>query len=265
MNGQEFFTPLAFDFLWESAGLGELPYPLRVRSHGATEDERSALRHRVSVEFNARGLRDQAGRLEPRIEDWLELLARGSITIDALHIPEFRKPPVAILAAADGQNAVLAVQDADGIWLRPAFAEGLASAVVDLLPAGSRGTEASITLPVDEAMRIPPNRVPVPAADAPADGGRRRRSSLSDRVTDPREAYGRLIGQPRLRGGQLAANSRDDLGFRRRSPVLAWFDTASGRYLSISRPGADGREWMTVSSADAKTLRSRLAEMAAAL
>lgn len=265
MNGQEFFTPLAFDFLWESAGLGELPYPLRVRSHGETEDERSTLRNRVRVELNARGLRDESGRLEPRIEEWLELLARGSVSIDALHIPEFQKPPVAILAAGNGQNAVLAIQDADGVWLRPAFAEGLASAVVDLLPAGNRGTEASITLPVDEALRIPPNRVRVPAAEVPADGGRRRRSPLSERITDPREAYARLIGQPRLRGGQLAANSRDDLGLRRRSPVLGWFDTASGRYLSLSRPGADGREWMTVSPADAKTLRSRLGEMAASL
>ncbi|GLY68576.1 ESX secretion-associated protein EspG [Amycolatopsis taiwanensis] len=265
MNGQEYFTPLAFDFLWEAAGLGELPYPLRVRSHGATEDERAVLRQRVNVEFSARGLRDQAGRLEPRIEEWVQLLARGSVTIDALHIPEFQKPPVGILAAADGENGVVAVQDADGIWLRPVFAEGLASAVVELLPAGTRGTEASITLPVDEALRIPPNRVPVPAADAPADGGRRRRGSLSERVTDPRESYARLTGQPRLRGGQLAANSRDELGLRRRSPVLAWFDTATGRYLSLSRPGADGREWITVSPADAKTLRSRLGEMVAAL
>jgi hypothetical protein len=53
------------------------------------------------------------------------------------------------------------------------------------------------------------------------------------------------------------------LGAKRRSRVLAWFDTAGGRYLSVSRAGTDGREWVTVAPADAKTLRTRLAEMVA--
>lgn len=265
MNGQEFFTPPAFDFLWEAAGLGEPPYPLRVRSHGATEDERAVLRRRVNVELQARGLRDHSGRLDPRLEDWCALLARGSLTIDALHIPEFQKPPIGILAASDGDQGVVAIQDADGFWLRPAFAEGLVSEVVGLLPPGTRGTEASVTLPVEEALRIPPSRAAVPAGDSTEGRPRRRRGSLAEQVTDPRETYARLTGQPRLRGGQLAANVRTELGGRRRSPVLAWFDTATGRYLSLARPGSDGREWMTVAAADAKTLRGRLADMVVAL
>ncbi|HET6500935.1 MAG TPA: ESX secretion-associated protein EspG [Amycolatopsis sp.] len=263
MTAQEFFTPLTFDFLWEAAGLGEVPYPLRARSHGATEDERAALRQRANVELKARGLRDQAGRLQPHIEEWFVLLSRPSISVDALHIPEFQKSPIGVLAASDGTDAVIAIQDTDGVWLRPAFAEGLVSAVIDLLPPGGRGSEASITLPVEEALRVSPSRVPVPAGEAAPEPGRRRRTPLSERVTDPREAYARLIGQPRLRGGQLVANSRDDLGGRQRSPVLAWFDTASGRYLSLSRSGSDGRDWITVAPADAMTLRSRLGEMVA--
>jgi hypothetical protein len=264
VNGQEFFTPLAFDFVWEAAGFGELPYPLRVRSHGATEDERAGLGRRVNIELQARGLRDRSGRLDPRVEDWCALLARGSLSIDALHIPDFQKPPIGILAASDGEQGVVAIQDADGFWLRPTFAEGLVSEVIGLLPPGTRGTEASVTLPVEEALRIPPNRTAVPAG-ASGEGRSRRRGSLAEQVTDPRETYARLTGQPRLRGGQLAANVRTEMGGRRRSPVLAWFDTASGRYLSLARPGADGREWMTVAAADAKTLRGRLTEMVAAL
>jgi hypothetical protein len=264
-SNAEFFTPLTFDFLWEAVGLGELPYPLRVRSHGQTTDERSALRQRAHNELKARGLRDHFGRLEPHVEEWFTVLARPTLSVDALHIPEYQAPPVAILAASDGRTGVLAIQDADGVWIRPTFAEGLASAVVELLPAGNRGNEASITLPVDEALRIPPSRVPAGAgADEPAPRTRRK-ASLSDQVADPRDSYARLAGQPRLRGGQLAANSRNDLGSRRRSPVLAWFDTASGRYLSLSRPGTDGREWVTVAPADAKTLRTRLGEMVAGL
>ncbi|WP_199431556.1 ESX secretion-associated protein EspG [Qaidamihabitans albus] len=259
MPTQEFFTPVAFDFLWESAGIGELPYPLRVPSHGETETERLALRKRVRTEFAARGIADSP------VQDWLGLLARPSLSVDALHIPEYQAPPVAVLAASDGRQAVVAIQDSDGVWLRPVYPDGLASSVVDLLPRCERGTTASVTLPLAEALRTRPSRPTVGAGAPSPDAGRRARSrgGLSEQPADPREAYAQLSAQPRIRGGQLAANSRDELGGKRRSPVLAWFDTGTGRYLSLSRAGVDGSEWVTVSPADAKTLRSRLAEMIA--
>ncbi|WP_326944932.1 ESX secretion-associated protein EspG [Amycolatopsis sp. NBC_01307] len=260
---QEFFSPLAFDFLWESARVGELPYPLHVRSHGATEDERVALRHRTDVELKARGIREPRGRLAPPIEDALELLAFAPLTIDALHIPRFETPTVGVLAAADDTKGVLAVQDADGIWLRDVPPDALVSAVIGVLPAGPRGTEASVTLPLDDALHTAPIRVPVslPASGEEENKGKRR-TPLSERVVaDPREAYARLAGQPRLCGGQLAANSRSPVGAKQRSRVLAWFDTATGRYLSLSRAGTDGREWVTVAPADPPTLRTRLGEM----
>lgn len=261
---QEFFSPLAFDFLWESARVGELPYPLIVRSHGATENERVSLRHRVDVELKARGIREPRGTLAPPIEDALHLLAFAPLTIDALHIPQFEAPAVGVLAAADETKGVLAIQDADGIWLRDVPPDGLVSAVVGVLPAGPRGSEASVTLPLDDALRTAPIRVPVPSSGEEEDRrrGKARRAPLSERLTaDPREAYGRIAGQPRQRGGQLAANSRSQVGAKQRSRVLAWFDTATGRYLSLSRAGTDGREWVTVAPADPATLRTRLGEM----
>lgn len=257
MPTQEFFTPVAFDFLWEQARVGELPYPLTVRSHGETETERMALRRRANTEFAARRIEDTP------VPEWINLLAWSTVSIDALFIPEFQAHPVGALAASDGSQAVLAVQDADGVWLRPIYPDGLASAIVGLLPRTPRGTEASITLPMDEALRARPARQGVLSASP--GGGARRRASLADRPADPREAYAQLIGQPRLRGGQFAANSRDNLGGKRRSSVLAWFDTASGRYLSSSRAGTDGREWVTVAPAEEKTLRTRLAELLASV
>ncbi len=236
VSAQEFFTPVAFDFLWEEAGVGELPYPLSVPSHGDDEAERAVLRQRVHAEFSARGI------VSSPVGEWLEVLARPSVSVDALHIPEFQQHPVAALAASDGSRAVLAVQNADGIWLRSIYPDGLVSAIVDLLPANGRGAKD--------------------AKDA-KDTAPRRRGGLADRSHDPVETYAQLIAQPRLRGGQLAANSRDDLGGKRRSSVLAWFDTASGRYLSVSRTGPDGREWVAVAPADTKTLRSRLGELVA--
>jgi hypothetical protein len=274
---QEFFSPMAFDFLWEAMRIGELPYPLQVCSHGATEEERHVLRQRTHAELRARGIRDRNGSLEPHVEEWLSLLARPTISLDALHIPDFQRPPIAVLAATDGREGVVAIQDSAGIWVRPAPADGLVSTVVDLLPPGRRGTESSITLPLDQALRTTPNRVPVPGGttvvESRAEESKQHRerpqpkvrTSLSDRVANPREAYATLSGQPRLRGGQLAVNSRNHLGGKQRSRVLAWFDTVSGRYLSLSRAGADGREWVTISPAEPKTLRTRLNEMVAGL
>ena len=64
-----------------------------------------------------------------------------------------------------------------------------------------------------------------------------------------------------LRGGQIAANARDRLGGRRRSPVLAWFDDETGRYLGQIGTAPDGHGWTTVAPADAATLRHRISEM----
>lgn len=271
VSTQEFFTPLAFDVLWDTMRLGDVPYPLTVASHGATENERMSLRNRVHTELAARELCDAHGRFSPRIESWMGLLARPTLSVDALHIPAYEADPVAILAAADEHNAVLAIQDGDGIWIRPTYPDGLASSVVELLPPGHRGTESSISLPLDEALHIQPDRMPTGRAGAAGNGAdehapgmrgkRRQQRSLADRERDPRQAYARLTGQPRLCGGQLAANSRSFVGTKQRSSALAWFDTATGRYMSLSAPGTDSMEWVTVSPADAKTLRSRLSEM----
>lgn len=281
-------SPLEFDFLWEELRLGEQPYPLRVRSHGKTMDERASLRHRVDRELRAAGVKDNYGRLDPTLEGWLRLLAMNTHSVDAAHIPEFQAHPVSALAASDGSNAVLAVQDAEGIRLRPIFPEALVSEIVTLLPHAERGTARSITLSLDEALRTPPALVKVAGQTTPGEpepseskpepksrfGLRKQpqtaepqlRRPLSERTAgNPREDYALLIAQPRLRGGQLAANARDEAGRKYRSPVLAWFDTVTGRYLSLARTGQDGHEWVTVSAADAKTLRTRLSELLASV
>ncbi|MQA62718.1 MAG: ESX secretion-associated protein EspG [Actinophytocola sp.] len=274
-----FLTPLTFDILWEEQRLGEQPYPLRVPSHGETMDERSLLRQRVGRELSAQGLKDSYGRLDPALDAALRMLAVNQLSVDAVHIPDPDTAPLAALAATDGATAVLATQDADGIWLREIFPDALVSEIVNLLPSSRRGVERSVTLSLDDALRTPPARVKVAAtgqAEATADAeqkGRfglrkpprqqeRPRRPLSERTAgNPREDYALLAAQPRLRGGQIAVNARNEAGRKFRSPVLGWFDTVTGRYLSITRAGRDGHEWVTLSPADAKTLRTRLADM----
>jgi hypothetical protein len=80
-----------------------------------------------------------------------------------------------------------------------------------------------------------------------------------------REVMKSLADQPKLRAGQLAANARNPMGGRSRAPVLSWFDTHDGRYLTYSSKGRDGTDWMTIAPADAATLRHRLTELLSSL
>jgi len=222
-----FLTPLTLDFLWESLDAGEPPYPIEVRSHGTTMDERGELRQQVSGEL--RGLDD-------RVQDWLALLARAERSIDSVY-QESPEPPASAIAVAAGSRALLATQTAEGLWLRPIDTAALASAVVDLLPPAPRGTEPSIS---------------VAAEDLP-----------HGRTHADRQVLARFAAQRNRRAGQLAVNARKPMGGRTRSPVLSWFDTETGRYLTYAKRGADGREWLTIAPADAPTLRHRLTELMA--
>jgi hypothetical protein len=237
--------PLALDFLWEVHGAGELPYPLEVRSHGATMDERAALRRRVREDLMAGGLIDHSGRIDPELEDWFGTLAHADLSIDAVFLPELDAPPVLALAAVGRGGAVLAVQLRDGLRLRRIPADGLVSTIVGMLPAARRGSEPSISVPADEL-----NALLVPA------GATERTSTV-----ETRKALAKLTALPNRRGGQIGANSRSDMRGRRRSTVLAWFDNDTGRYLSLRRGSSDGRDWVTIAPADAATLRHRIGEL----
>ncbi|GAB3442956.1 ESX secretion-associated protein EspG [Actinophytocola sediminis] len=237
MPGERRLGPLALDFLWEAIGAGELPYPLEVRSHGTTMDERAALRRRVREDLVADGLIDHRGRLEPELEDWFGTLTQADVSIDAVFLPELTAPPVLALAAAGRAGAVLAVQHQQQLRLRSVPRDGLVSAIVGLLPGAQRGTEQSISVPADELALV-------------AAGGSQRTSELE------RKALVKLTTLANRRGGQLAVNSRTDVRGRRRSPVLSWFDNETGRYLTQTRDG-----WTTIAPTDAATLRHRLGEL----
>ncbi|WP_410666579.1 ESX secretion-associated protein EspG [Amycolatopsis sp. cmx-4-68] len=253
MPNAELLTPVEVDFLWESAGLGELPYPLRIRSHGETADERSLLRRRTLEGLTARGLADGRGRPEPHVEDYFGLLAQPELSLDAVQLIAPDAEPLLAIAAVLGGQGLLAVQDTRGLHLQPCPPDGLASAIVSLLPGAPRGTEKSITVPLEQL-------VGTSGADFLARRGNGDERTSAD---EDRKALAKLHAQPRLRGGQIAANARSRVGGRTRTPVLSWFDTESGRYLTQASRGRDGRDWITIAPADAATLRHRLGELLA--
>lgn len=252
MTRAELLTPLELDFLWESFGAGELPYPLRLRSHGATVDERAQLRGQVLAGLAQRGVADGRGRPEPHIEDFFETLATAEVSVDSVHLGAPGAPPLLAVASSLGGAGLLTVQDERGFHFQPIPADGLVSGIVSLFPPASRGSEKSITVPLAELV-----------GGSGADFLQRRPSAGTGwpNADDDRKALSRLQAQPRLRGGQLGANARNRMGGKTRAPVLSWFDTESGRYLTQASHGHDGRDWITVAPADAAALRHRLGEM----
>jgi len=180
------------------------------------------------------------------------------LSIDSVFLPELAAEPVRALAVAGRGSAILAVQSAAGLSLRKIPSDGLVMAIVGLLPFARRGTEQSVTLPAEDIAAVAPARGGVMRGN-PASGRGAGDGRISEAET--RQTLARLTALPRQRGGQIAVNSRNELGGRRRSPVLAWFDNPSGRYLTQERVGSDGTKWATVAPADAATLRKRIAEV----
>jgi hypothetical protein len=123
------------------------------------------------------------------------------------------------------------VQDARGLHLQPIATDGLASAIISLLPPGARGTEKSVTVPLEQLLSSTGVDFLQRRGPGDADG---RASSDNDRKT-----LARLHAQLRLRGGQIGANARNRMGGRSRSPVLSWFDTETGRYFTQATRGHD--------------------------
>ncbi|WP_406639321.1 ESX secretion-associated protein EspG [Amycolatopsis sp. WGS_07] len=256
MPNAELLAPIEVDFLWESAGMGELPYPLRIRSHGATMDERSALRTRTLGALADRGLADDRGRPAPHVEDYFGILASPDVSLDTVQLLDPNGEPLLAVAGSAHGDGLFAVQDQRGLHLHPCAPDGLATAIISLLPGAPRGTEKSITVPLEQL-------VGASGVDFMQRRGNQVDASGRASVDEDRKALARLHAQQRLRGGQIGANARNRLGGRSRSTVLSWFDTETGRYFTQASQGHDGRDWITIAPADPATLRHRLGEMLA--
>ena len=239
----QFFTPLELDFLWEALGAADLPFPLTLKQHGETEGHRAALRRDTMTALAARNLVSMTGRLDAELEDVLTVLARPDTAIDSLFLPEDdAEHTVAAWAGSIGDNAVVVVQNDQGIELRQVRADAMAGELVAMLPAERRGIETSVSLPADEFTI-----------------GRVRRSGASESEQHSRDIGYRLLADRNVRYGEFAVSARDPLrGIMVRTPVLTWSDKSSGRYISYIRNG-----WRTIAPADAAMIRHQLGEMTA--
>jgi hypothetical protein len=244
-----------FDLLWEHLGFTERPYPLDVPSFGHTVAERDLLRVQVLESLRRKGLHDGA-EVAPALEEQLAVLGRHTFSVDGqLSVGEYVK----VLAATDGRRSVLAAQNDDEVRVATVRDTQLVPAVIALLPDEKPGPGGVARLPkstfdtaVDEyAAHGYAGLERVLAGDGVAGRGLR--------------AVVTLVESGRHGGGQLAANSVDQVGRRTRTPVVNWFDTDAGRYLVHTEVGRDRIEWLTVAPADTARVEQRLTALANAL
>jgi hypothetical protein len=241
-----------YDICWADLGLDEQVYPLRIRSHGRTYEERAHLRRRVYQQLGACGLA-RGERLEPELADALTLLARAPVWVDMqwLCAPQQAEPDRAV-AARYTERGLIARLGGTSLRLMPCGGHSLLAALIGQLPAADAAPGQSISLP-REILVPPAHSVPTSVYDtSPATSGRFRHQY---------RALQAVLAKPRLRGGQIVANSRDRTGKRHRSRPVEWFDTEAGRWSARVLPAADGGTHLTVSPADSARLATQVNEL----
>jgi EspG family len=122
------------DLLWEHLALGRIPPPLDIRSVGATDLDRTRLRTAMWRDLTARRLADAGQRLKPGITDLMAVIAHHDHAITSLSIMDDGRL-VRTLAAADQNQAVLAVQGPRNLHIAPIDPSELPANIVGVLPA----------------------------------------------------------------------------------------------------------------------------------
>lgn len=260
-------TSEQYDICWADLNLGEHVYPLRIRSHGRTYEERAHLRQRVYQQLEASSLA-RGERLEPELHDALTLLARAPVWVDmhwvdihgvdthGVDMQGLAEPGQTetnrAVAARSGDHGVVASLDPAGLRLMPRPGSSLLKALIDQLPATAPAHGQSITLPRTVLARSQPANRHSVYDISPA---------TSDRFRHQVRTLETVLAKPRLRGGQIVANARDRTGKRHRSRPTEWFDTEVGRWTARLQPTADGDEYLTVAPADSARIATQVTEL----
>ena len=244
MSAEVTLTASTFQVAWEQAGLGEMPIVLYVPPAGFQEWERAEVVRQAWDELDAAGLAHH-GRLDDALVGMLRLLATPRRAVDArlaLGKAGAVGTEVRGLAAATGDNGVLARLADGALIMRPIFGSGLAREILTLLPEEPAGQGGSVSLSreqIDPAARAAGSSLYgfaelLMEAGVPGDQAR---------------TLVRMIEGTRRRG-QFGAAVRDREGRRHAARrVVAFHDTDRGRYLMVDRTTADGRVWTTVTPA----------------
>jgi hypothetical protein len=239
-------TASTFEVAWEHAKLGEMPIVLYVPPSGFQEWERAEVVRQAWEELERVGVA-RYGRLDAPLLRMFEVLSRPRRAVDArlaLGRAGARGTDVRGMAAANGDNGVLARLSDGRLTLRPIYGTGLAREIVTLLPEESAGPGMSVSL-ARELIE--------PAARASGSSLYGFAERLMERGVpgDQARTLVRMIEGTKRRG-QFGAAVLDREGRRHAARrAIAVHDTANGRYLMEDRTTNDGRMWTTVTPAPA--------------
>jgi len=253
VSGEVTLTASTFEVAWEHGKLGQMPIVLYVPPAGFQEWERAEVVRQAWDELERVGAA-RYGRLDAALVRMLEVLARPRRAVDArlaLGKAAAKGTEVRGMAAANGDNGVVA-ELADGkVRLRPIFGSGLGREIVSLLPDESAGPGSSVSLArelIEPAARI---------AGASLYGFAERLMELGVPGDQARTLVRMIDGTKRR--GQFGAAILDREGRRHAAKrAIAFHDTDNGRYLMEDRTTADGRLWTTVTPAAAHLLAERV-------
>ena len=249
----------AVDVLWEDLKLGGVPFPLEVRGHGDTAEERGRIRAAVYSQLERRGLAE-AGKATAELAGVLDLLSAPKISIDLVALKEMSDTqPIRAIVAARGKRAVLAVQRDLAIAVSRVRGTAIVGSIVDLLPTNRSGPGQSVTLPASVLAGRP---APTPGRHRrpEPDDGVLRAVTLRSEHQNELKFVDSVMERPTVRAGSIGIMLRDEQGKIQRLPGIGFFDTDQGRYATTVKRGSDGEDWTTLSPADNARLAHRLAE-----
>lgn len=228
--------------------LGEPHVALKPLGVWRPKDEEAALESRTRSEFLRTGLLDQRGRLDVEVAASLSVLCRAGAEFYGW-VNEGERTR-AVLAAAIGREAVLAVRDGDEVTLNQIRPESLPQVLVAQVPdmPPARGKAHSVLR--SEALV--------------AVGGRQRTEAGVGSRPAPADvrAVQQITAQPVTGGGELYVAVRDRLGRRRAVAYpLRYADTVSGRWLNLMTDAGGGEHRVLLAPASRADLIGRLQEM----
>jgi hypothetical protein len=243
-------SALEFDVLWEHFGYEDMPLAVKVPSPGATHSERAQLVNRAWAEIERRGLGRQVD-LHPMVEHTLGLLARPDREVDGR---TWLGRSVRFLAAARGDDAVLAILADDWLTIHGVTATALPSAAIGVLSPVPAGPGISVSLPSADFE-----------AAANAAGGTQQGFERALRSRGVREddvtALNSMVKDV-VATGNFGAAARDKWGKRHRAErVVSFFDTEEGRFLQVRRASPDGSAWTTISPTDNRRLTHQVEQL----
>ncbi|MCR3746803.1 EspG family protein [Lentzea californiensis] len=238
-------STVEFAVVWEAQRLPAAHVALETRIPSITHTEKSEVVKRAWESLEARGLA-RNGRVVPELADGFALLANHQVSVD-LWIWADRQ--ISGLAAAIGDEAILAVQDRDEMWLIEARGTALAEAAVSVAGEMPAGFGRSTSMPYDELVAAAKNV----GLDAQAMITSLERRGM--RLGDAQELAGMLDGISTR--GQFGVQRNG----RRANRVVSFHDTHNGRYLRQLKPSSDGRQWCTITPVDNHRLAGAVWEL----